>query len=380
MNLLQDFIKRESSSAIVLLGATIISLVLANIWGAPWLQFWNHPVLAGHSLSYWINDGLMAIFFLMVGLEIEREIYSGELKNPRKAVLPIAAALGGMLVPAGLFALSNTNSPYMAGACIPMATDIAFALGALSLLGARIPLSLKIFVTAFAIIDDLGAILAIALFYGHGIQPYYLVASIFAWLLIKFLGQRGHRSLWSFSLLGLGLWFLVLKSGIHASFAGVMLAFAIPFDTQKEKCLSHQLQHSLHLPVAFGILPLFAIANTALAINFEVLSPNTLMAGIGLGLILGKPIGIALGVWIALKFGASLPQQCNWGHIWGSGFLAGIGFTMSLFISMLAFESPQWQDQAKIAIFVSSALAGAIGLWILKKASTPKDTGPKSTD
>lgn len=367
--LFKDFIESEKAGGIILIICTLLSLLAANSsFGESYMHFW-HQNIGTHSLEHWINDGLMTIFFLLIGLELEREIYAGELSNVRNALLPISGALGGMILPAGLFLLLNFGTDTQSGAGIPMATDIAFALGILSLLGNRVPTSLKIFLTALAVIDDLGAILIIAIFYTGDLNWMNLgiALSIFGVLLI--LNRMKVHNLIPYLIGGVFMWYFMLNSGVHATITGVLLAFAIPFSSGSKKSPSIILQHFLHQPVAFFILPVFALANTAILINSDwhyALSHNYTL-GIALGLILGKPIGITLFSYLAVKFKiCKLPEDINWKAVIGVGFLGGIGFTMSIFITILAFSDKEHIDNSKIMILVSSLIAGAIGFVYLK--------------
>lgn len=365
----KDFFDSEKAGGFVLIACTLLSLILANsIWSENYIHFW-HTQLGSHSLEHWINDGLMTIFFLLIGLELEREIYAGELSNIKNALLPISGALGGMLLPAGLFLLLNFGTETQSGAGIPMATDIAFALGILSLLGNRVPTSLKIFLTALAVIDDLGAILIIAIFYTNDLNWINLsiALSIFGVLLI--LNRLKVHNLIPYLIGGVFMWYFMLNSGVHATITGVLLAFAIPFSTGSRKSPSIILQNILHKPVAFIILPIFALANTAIIINSDwhfALKQNYTL-GIALGLIIGKPIGIALFSYLAVKLKiCTQPDDINWKAIIGVGFLGGIGFTMSIFITLLAFSDTEHIDNSKIMILLSSLIAGGFGLIYLK--------------
>ena len=365
----KDFFDSEKAGGFVLIACTLLSLILANsIWSDNYIHFW-HTQLGSHSLEHLINDGLMTIFFLLIGLELEREIYAGELSNIKNALLPISGALGGMLLPAGLFLLLNFGTETQSGAGIPMATDIAFALGILSLLGNRVPTSLKIFLTALAVIDDLGAILIIAIFYTNDLNWINLsiALSIFGVLLI--LNRLKVHNLIPYLIGGVFMWYFMLNSGVHATITGVLLAFAIPFSTGSRKSPSIILQNILHKPVAFIILPIFALANTAIIINSDwhfALKQNYTL-GIALGLIIGKPIGIALFSYLAVKLKiCTLPDDINWKAIIGVGFLGGIGFTMSIFITLLAFSDTEHIDNSKIMILLSSLIAGGFGLIYLK--------------
>ena len=374
------FFESEKSGGILLLICTAFALTLANSTiGPQYLAFWQTEVL-GLSLEHWINDGLMAIFFLMIGLELERELYVGELSSLRNALLPIFAALGGMLVPALIHYGFNAGLPAQAGIGIPMATDIAFALGALALLGARVPASLKIFVVAFAVIDDLGAIVMIALFYSKGVSVTYLAGSVAVWLALLLLNRFLRVTyLPAYLIGGLLMWLLMLKSGIHATLAGVMLAFAIPFwsRSEEEHSPSHRLENQLHRPVAFIVLPLFALANTGVLLNAdlisELLSTNSL--GILAGLVIGKPLGVVLlsmlAIWIGL---CRLPPDMRITHLAGAGVLGGIGFTMSIFITNLAFaDDPINVHSSKIAVFCASLIAGILGMVWLRLCAMPDD-------
>lgn len=378
--LFREFFNSEKSSGVILILSTVISLCLANIFiGQPYVDFWHNKL--GFSISnfelnlsveHWINDGLMTIFFLMVGLEIERELYAGELSSVKNAALPVAAAIGGMVIPAIFHFIFNAGTPTQSGFGIPMATDIAFALGVLSLAGRRVPLALKVFLTALAIIDDLGAILIIAVFYTNELQTTYLffAAGIFALLLI--LNRLKIHNLIPYLLGGALMWYCMLQSGVHATITGVLLAFAIPFGNGKEKSSSYLLQHWLHVPVAFFIVPLFAFANTGIVLSgsiSEILANNNSM-GIIAGLIAGKPTGILMFCFLAIKLRmGKLPVGVNWLQLAGAGVLAGIGFTMSIFITLLAFKDSTLVQYSKIAILVASLLAGAIGFILIKKAT-----------
>lgn len=367
--LYKDFFESEKSGGLVLIAFTLISLAIANsAFGNSYLHFWE-TTFAGHSIEHWINDGLMTIFFLLIGLELEREIYQGELSNIKDALLPIFGAIGGMIIPAAIFLLFNFGTETQSGAGIPMATDIAFALGILSLLGNRVPTSLKIFLTALAVIDDLGAIMIIAIFYTKALFWSNLIIAlcIFAFLLI--LNRLKIRNLIPYLIGGVFMWYFMLHSGVHATITGVLLAFAIPFGNGGEKSTSYILQHFLHKPVAFIILPIFALANTAIVIgtDFTTIITQNYSIGIALGLIIGKPLGIITILFIAIKLGwCQLPNDLNWKSILGVGFLAGIGFTMSIFITLLAFENETIINNAKFIILLASLVAGLIGFISLK--------------
>jgi NhaA family Na+:H+ antiporter len=377
--LFNDFFQSEKAGGMILIACALVSLLLANsMFQATYLSIWSYEI-AGHAATHWINDGLMAIFFLLIGLELEREVYVGELSNLKNSLLPIFAALGGMLFPAGIHLLINYGTPQQAGAGVPMATDIAFALGVLALLGKRVPASLKIFLTALAVIDDLGAIIVIAVFYTGTVAwvNLFIAMGIFGALLI--LNRLKVHNLVPYLIAGIAMWYFMLHSGIHATITGVLLAFAIPFGDGSEKSPSFILQHVLHKPVAFVVVPLFALANTSLVISAQwyqtLLESNSL--GIAAGLILGKPVGIVSFSYLAklLKV-SSIPEGINFKHMIGVGFLGGVGFTMSIFITLLAFDNGAIIDQSKIVVMLASLLAGFIGFIILQFSlkSQPVDT------
>ncbi|HSB93391.1 MAG TPA: Na+/H+ antiporter NhaA [Flavitalea sp.] len=389
-NIFSEFFESEKTGGIILIQCSVISLVLANLsFGHSYQHFWHqHADLSFASLNLnlsieeWINDGLMTIFFLMVGLEIERELYKGELSNFRNAILPIAAAVGGMVVPASIHYLLNHNLSTVSGFGIPMATDIAFSLGILSLLGNRVPVSMKVFLTALAIIDDLGAIAVIGVFYTSDFSLTHFAVSIGIFALLMLLNKMGVKSMWFYLLPGIVMWYFMLQSGVHATITGVLLAFALPFTEKDEDNPSYKLQHLLHKPVSFIILPIFAIANTALTVSAESLKtladPNSL--GIALGLVFGKPAGIFLACYLLVKFKiACLPDSMNLKVIMGVGFLAGIGFTMSFFISNLAFENDQTVQASKMAILAATIIAGTAGYIMLRKLLPPREIQDKSS-
>lgn len=419
-----EFFRLEAASGIVLLLSSLLALILANssVGIARYFpQIWDSVLAISvggiqltKSLSHWVNDGLMVLFFLIVGLEIKREILEGELASVKQAALPLVAALGGMLVPAVLFWVINRDTPTANGWGIPMATDIAFALAIVTLLGDRVPLALKVFLTALAIVDDLGAVLVIAFFYTPVIDSRYLLGAGGLWLGLLLLNRLGVRALGLYLALGVVLWYLTLKSGVHATLAGVLLAIAIPFRTRltdsdtvqgqlgmmqqriQNKTVvprdlseeleelteqisspAQRLEHRLHEAVAFFIIPLFAFCNTSLLIDLSLVGQLTdpLAIGIMVGLVLGKPLGIVLLSYGAVRLGwASLPAGVSWRQLIGVGTLAGIGFTMSIFVTLLAFEGqPVLQNEAKIAILVSSLLAGVLGYALLRK-NVPKQS------
>ena len=368
--LFKDFFESEKAGGLLLLLVTLVSLALANSpIQSSYINFWETQI-GHHSITHWINDGLMTIFFLLIGLELEREMYGGELSDIRNATLPIFGALGGMIVPAGLFLAFNWGTLTQNGAGIPMATDIAFAIGILSLLGNRVPTSLKIFLTALAVIDDLGAILVIALFYTETISFLYLGMALGVMGILFILNRKNVHSLIPYLIGGVVMWYCMLNSGVHATITGVLLAFVIPYGNGGKKTSSYRLQHFLHRPVAFFILPLFAIANTGIAIdsNWHEGLTHANSIGIMVGLIVGKPIGITLFALLCVKLGiGSLPKDLKWKHILGAGMLGGIGFTMSIFITLLAFKNDGIEviTYSKIAILVASFVSGTLGfLWL----------------
>jgi NhaA family Na+:H+ antiporter len=426
---IQRFFKVEAMGGIVLLITTLVALIWAN---SPWSGIY-HSFLENHitidlgyfSLSktflHWINDGLMAIFFFVVGLEIKRELIVGELSTFRKAAFPIAAAIGGMIFPALIYATLNSNPETKAGWGIPMATDIAFSLGILSLLGKRVPISLKVFLLAFAIVDDLGAVLIIALFYSHDLQWSYLLVGISLVLMLAIFNKLRIKAIQIYMLFGWVIWYLFLKSGIHPTIAGVMIAFTIPlkrsinlvtFKNQMQNNLDnfHQytndknritltnvqmavidnmenhiynvqspvqrLEHILHRFVTYVVMPVFALTNAGVVLNG--LQIGDIFSGVSgiiqISLILGKVLGIFLFSWLSVKIGfAALPDNIQWKHVLSIGLLGGMGFTMSLFISSLAFSSDALLNNAKIGILAGSLIAG-IGGYIMLRLTLNKNT------
>jgi NhaA family Na+:H+ antiporter len=377
----QRFFDSEKSSGILLIICTVLSLLLANsIIGANYLSIWQ-VYLGGLSVEHWINDALMAVFFLFIGLELERELYNGELSNFRNALLPIFAAAGGICLPALIHFGLNAGTPTQAGIGIPMATDIAFALGVLALLGSRVPASLKVFLTALAVMDDLGAIIVIAIFYTAELSVAYLIGALAVFgLLVAINRLLRVMSLIPYLLGGALMWFLMLKSGVHATIAGVLLAFAIPFSAKEDdvESPSHKLEHLLHRPVAFIILPIFALANTGIVVGTgwaqNLTGANSL--GIIAGLVLGKPLGITLLSFVAVSIGiCRLPLDLKWRHVFGAGLLGGIGFTMSIFITNLAFVgNAETINASKMAILLASLTAGTIGFVWLKLLGQPAES------
>jgi NhaA family Na+:H+ antiporter len=368
--LLQNFLQSESRSGFILIICTLISPVLANsALGASYTHLWHEPLIGSYSAEHLINDGLMTLFFLMVGLEIEREIYLGELSDIKAALLPIFAALGGMACPALMHWLFNMGEVTAKGAGIPMATDIAFALGILMLVGKSVPITLKIFLTALAIIDDLGSIFVIAIFYNHGLSWTYLGAAIAIFIILGILNRLDIRQLWPYLILGVIAWYCMLNSGIHATLTGVALAFLVPFRKGGKASPSYILEHRLSGIVAFVVLPLFALANTAIIIPSEwsesLLTHNSL--GILAGLMVGKPLGIFMFSLLAVKLGMSqLPEGMNWRMVFVAGIFGGIGFTMSMFVTLLAFDDPKLVVSSKIAIMIASGVCAIIGFFWLK--------------
>lgn len=414
------FSRTESAGGVVLIVCTVAAVILANSSAADaYHHFWETelalrlgPWQASHALHHWINDGLMAVFFFLVGLEIKREILVGELASPRRAALPIAAALGGMLVPAAIYVALNGGGPGAAGWGIPMATDIAFALGVLALMGPRVPLALKVFLAALAIVDDIGAVLVIAVFYTAEIAWGALGLGMAVLALAVVANRMGARKPAVYLVLGLAVWSFFLLSGVHATVAGVLMAMAIPartridtaefldrgrrlmdeFDAAGEEgpdvltnrrqqhaihemeqaCEQAQaplqrIEHGLHHWVAFVIVPVFALANAGVHLPADLgaalAEPVTL--GVALGLLLGKPLGITLFSWLAVRMRlAVLPEGVSWGAVHAVSWLGGIGFTMSLFVTGLAFSDPARVDESKVGIFAASILAGVVG-WVL---------------
>ena len=371
------FFHSNKSSGILLILCVITSLLIAN--SSLGVGFQNildtqlgfENLHLKYSVSLWINDGLMAIFFLLVGLEIKRELVEGELSDIRNASLPIVAALGGMVVPASIFAILNMGTPFSNGWAIPMATDIAFSLAIVSILGKKVPASLKIFLAALAIVDDLGAIVIIAIFYTDQIEWTYLGISAFIMVFLLILNKLQVKNLAFYLIPGFFLWVCMHHSGIHATIAGVLLAFTIPTnESTTDISPLETLEQKLHIPVSFFIMPLFALANTNIAFKLGIseIFASTLGIGIILGLFAGKVLGISLFSFAAIKMRWSqLPENSTWTQMIGVGFLAGIGFTMSIFIALLSFKnSAEIQDEAKLAILIASVLSGIVGFLLLK--------------
>ncbi len=384
LRLITEFLRLESAGGLLLMAAAAVALVLANSPAAPAY----HAALATEftigaarlSVLLWINDALMAMFFLLVGLEIKRELLTGELSSLRRAAMPAIAALGGMLVPALIYVAFNFgDAATLRGWAVPAATDIAFALGVLALLGSRVPVSLKVFLTALAILDDLGAIVIIAIFYSGDLSQPALIGAGAATVLLVALNTLGVRRLWPYLLVGVLLWAAVLASGVHATLAGVILALTIPLRSSErtaprdagEDSPLHRLEHALHPWVVYVILPVFGLANAGL--TFVGLSPAALLdkvpLGIALGLFVGKQIGVLAAAWIAVKLRwAEWPEGATPRQIHGVAVLCGIGFTMSLFIGGLAFTADELQNQVKLGVFGGSLLSALAGYAILRSA------------
>lgn len=364
---LTKFFQNEKSSGFVLIACAIASLLLANsTFAEAYLRIWK-TYFAGLTVAYWVNDGLMAIFFLLIGLELKRELYKGELSDLKSALLPIFAALGGIAFPALIHFGFNAGLPTAKGFGIPMATDIAFALCVLALVGSRAPTSLKVFLTAVAVIDDLCAIIVIALFYSSKFSILYFGLSMAVLAVLAVLNRRRVMKLPVYLIGGALMWFFMLQSGIHATIAGVLLAFTIPFTPVRdyEKSPAYKLEHNLHKPVGFLIMPIFALCNTGIVIGADwaatLTSPNS--AGIISGLLLGKIFGVTLLSFIAVKAGmCTLPPGMAWRHVIGAGLLAGIGFTMSIFITNLAYKPDVGLINGSImAVLIASVVSGILG-------------------
>jgi NhaA family Na+:H+ antiporter len=380
-NLFKGFFDSEKVAGLVLVICTVVSLFIANsAYGEDYIHFMHQKlnlsfrsVDLNYSLEHWVNDGLMAIFFLMVGLEVEREIYVGELADFKKAILPLAAAVGGICVPALIHFTFNSGTPTQSGFAIPMATDIAFALGILALAGNRVPTSVKVFLAALAIIDDIGAILVIAFFYTKTVLFSYLLTAGGILLGLFVLNRLRVRNLVFYILPGIIMWYCFLKSGVHATIAGVLLAFVIPFHNDDDNNVSYHLQHFLHKPVAFIIVPIFALVNTAILIPSNVTESlsSTNSLGIILGLVAGKLLGIFTVPYLLVKTGlARLQEGITWRNLAGIGCLGGIGFTMSMFISNLAFTDGDIVSTSKLSILIASTIAAASGLCVFLTGKT----------
>jgi NhaA family Na+:H+ antiporter len=378
---IQEFLKLEASAGLILMAMALLAMFFANTALAPYYAgFLDTNVRVGigtFELSkpalLWINDGLMAIFFFLVGLEIKREVLSGELSSFDKAALPVVAAIGGMAVPGLVFFFINYGTPEtLVGWAIPTATDIAFALGILALLGSRVPVALKVLLLAIAIIDDLGAIVIIALFYTSDLSTNALTFSLVAFAFAVALNRMGVRRAAPYVLIGVLMWVFVLKSGVHATLAGVIIAMTIPMKAEDgDHSLLHELEHSLHPWVAYLILPVFAFANAGVSLTGLTLADFTepLTLGIAAGLFLGKQIGVTGATWIAVKSGlARLPDGVSWRHVYGVACLTGVGFTMSLFIGSLAFGNDETMNAVRLGVLTGSLFSGLLGFAVLRSA------------
>jgi NhaA family Na+:H+ antiporter len=385
-NLFKGFFDSEKVGGLLLVICTVISLLITNSSGGEGYMHFMHRevdlsfsgVALNYTVEHWVNDGLMAIFFLLVGLEVERELYIGELADPKKAILPLVAAAGGICIPALIHYILNYGTETQPGFAIPMATDIAFALGMLSLAGNRVPTAIKVFLTALAIIDDIGAILVIAFFYTKTVFFSYLAVAGAILLALFVLNRLRVKHLAFYILPGIVMWYCFLKSGVHATIAGVLLAFVIPFHEHDEKNVSYRLLHFLHKPVAFIIVPVFALVNTAIPIPRSIFqslsSANSL--GIMLGLVIGKLAGIFTFPFLLVKLGwARLQQGVTWKNLAGVGMLGGIGFTMSMFITNLAFDTGDLVSSSKISILLASAISAVAGLILFMTNKPATGTG-----
>ena len=372
LSVFKKFFSSNTSGGILLFLCVVISLIIANTSSSTAfnellqvkLGFENESIQLRYSLKQWIDDGLMAIFFLLVGLEIKRELVEGELSSPKNAILPILAAVGGAIVPAVIYTFFNHDQASHHGWGIPMATDIAFALAIISLLDKRVPPSLKIFLAALAIVDDLLAILVIAIFYSTELHyTYLLYAAGITGLLVVF-NRTGVKSVWAYIIPGMFIWYFIHHSGIHATIAGVLVAMTLPTTPDATESPLEKLEHALANPVNFIIIPLFALVNTNITIHSEMVHGLNTPLGLGiiLGLFFGKTIGIYLTTWICVKTKlANLPDMAGWKHMIGVGMLGGIGFTMSIFISMLSFKDPVFIEEAKFAVLIGSLISGTCG-------------------
>lgn len=383
LSVFSAFFRSSSAGGILLLICVAISLGIANTGMAGsfenFLQypfgFENQTVQLRYPVLLWINDGLMAIFFLLVGLEIKREVVEGELSSLKQASLPVLAAIGGVVLPAVIYSLFNSEEATANGWGIPMATDIAFALGILSLLGDKVPSGLKIFLAALAIVDDLIAILVIAIFYSSELHTDYLMYAGGIFLLQIAFNRMGLKNIFFYVLPGIVMWYFIHHSGIHATIAGVLTALTLPTTEDDTESSLEKLEHALTKPVNFIIMPIFAIANTN--ITFESSMAGGLFGNMGLGIVLGlflgKPAGIFLMSWLSVKSGLSeLPEKTKWMHVLGLGLLGGIGFTMSVFIALLSFNDAGHQTEAKFAILIASLLAGIAGFMVLHRYNSAK--------
>ena len=381
-SVIRNFVKLESSSGIILLFAGLVALILSNSSFADAfnhilhlkLYFGTNLPLFYKSIQHWVNDGAMVIFFFCIGLELKREFLEGELSMPSQAILPVIAAVGGMAVPAIFYLLFNFNNPEtFQGWAIPSATDIAFSLGILSLLGKRVPMSLKIFLMALAIIDDLGAIIIIALFYSSGLEPLSLFVVLFILFFLYLCNKRNLQNIWIYIFLGFLLWIFIQNAGIHATIAGVLLAIFIPHEKTKQGSLLTCAESKLHPWVAYLIMPLFALTNAGVYLGDVSLASlsNPVPLGIMSGLFFGKQIGVFFTTFLLIKMGyARLPSESNWIQMYGIALLTGIGFTMAMFINFLAFDTDIYINQAKIAILIASFASAVLGYILLNFKSS----------
>ena len=381
-SVIRNFVRLESSSGILLLIAGLIALVLSNSSFAGVfdhilhlkLYFGTNLPLFYKSTQHWINDGLMVIFFFVVGLELKREFLEGELSMPSQAILPVIAAVGGMVVPAIFYLLFNFNNPEtFQGWAIPSATDIAFSLGVLSLLGKKVPISLKIFLMALAIIDDLGAIIIIALFYSSNLEIFSLLVVLFILFFLYLCNRRNLQNIWIYILLGFFLWIFIQNAGIHATISGVLLAIFVPHKKTKQGSLLTCAENKLHPWVAYLIMPLFALTNAGVYLGDVSLASlsNPVPLGIMTGLFFGKQIGVFFTTFLLIKMGyARLPSGSNWIQMYGIAMLSGIGFTMAMFINFLAFDTDIYINQAKIAILIASFTSAVLGYILLNFKSS----------
>lgn len=377
----KEFIQSGSVGGLLLIVCVLVSLLVANTAAGPVFEnflgtefgFNTEAVHLKYPILLWINDGLMAIFFLMVGLEIKRELVEGELSSLKKAALPVFAAVGGVVAPATIFFLLNKGTETAPGWGIPMATDIAFAIAIITMLGKKVPASLKIFLAALAIVDDLIAILVIAVFYSSDLHYVYLLYAFGIFVFLLILNRAGVKNLVAYLIPGLFIWYFIHHSGIHATIAGVLTAFTIPTNATAKESPLEKLEHILVNPVNFIIMPLFALANTNIRFEDGMIDGLTTSLGLGIiaGLVLGKPLGISLLTWISVKVGiCSLPKGARWSHILGVGMLGGIGFTMSVFIALLSFPGLEIiLAEAKFSILTGSILSGALGFFFLTRLS-----------
>lgn len=380
---LARLVHHEAFAGVLMIVAAALALIFANTGLASYYYGFLGTKISlmvndgglSKPLLLWINDGLMAIFFFLIGLELKREMVEGRLKNPRDVMLPGMAAVGGMVAPMAVFLFLTSGNPELAhGWAIPAATDIAFAVGVLALLGKRIPSSLKIFLLTLAILDDMGAILIIALFYGSGIDTMHLSMAVVPLVGLILLNLRGSHRIAPFMLLGTIMWFLVLKSGIHPTVAGVITAFTIPLKDRFGKSPLHSLEHNLHPYVIYMIAPIFALANAGIDLSGVSLADlwSPLPLGIAAGLFIGKQIGVFGATWLVVKMKlAKLPHGVNWAMIWGLSMLAGIGFTMSLFIGSLSYEGDEMMNMVRLGVMLGSAVAAVVGYMVLRMATKP---------